>query len=351
MMVGSSLSKKFERWEKSWPSLAVALLIVLASAGVVLLTMATKLQGLHHVTALDHAQLARHLAARRGLGDRLGATDLAGVQWKSHQASRAVQRAGASVGAGGGLQAAACDEPGHRRRGPALVDGVGLADLFHRPVLVQAGGVVGGGGLCVQLRPALSLRSAACRNHCWRWRCFWRCGCCCPAEEAEIHRAAEKPSLPRWRTALVGLVCGLMFLTHYLMLVTTVVLGVFLLVTQPRKRATMMAFVFGWLLPVEPWLVRSCWLMRSPLFTLYWYEALTHTPSYPGELLWRSVAQPTDFFWFGLLHPLEILRKLYAGIAQFQDSVASVLGLVIIILFPAALLGAATVARGVGWRG
>jgi len=75
--------------------------------------------------------------------------------------------------------------------------------------------------------------------------------------------AAEEEEL-WWRLLLLGIVGAALTLTHYLMGTVALVLGVYVLVSQPRKGRALGWFALGFLLPLLPWMGRNFHLVGSP---------------------------------------------------------------------------------------
>lgn len=155
------------------------------------------------------------------------------------------------------------------------------------------------------------------------------------------------PEIPAWRIIFAGTACSLAFLTGYVMIVLALVMGTYLVATRHRKTRCLALFLGGFLLPLLPWLWRNFQLTRAPLFSLYWYELLAGTGTYPGESIWRTLA-PSSLLVFLVQHPLQMLRKLLVGFAQARGTVVSNVDPVVGFLFLASLFSAM---GGRQWRG
>jgi tetratricopeptide (TPR) repeat protein len=164
------------------------------------------------------------------------------------------------------------------------------------------------------------------------------------ARGAEPETAAE---LPWWRVVLCGAVCALACLTHYLLVVVAIVLGAYLFATQRHGRRALGAFALGLALGLLPWMIRNLVVVYRPLFSLYWYEALTNTSSYPGESVWRVFPAPQSPLAFVLTHPRQALHKVFVGFAEFRGAAFTVVDPLVAFLFVASLF---STTLGLRWR-
>jgi hypothetical protein len=207
-----------------------------------------------------------------------------------------------------------------------------------------------------------------------------------PQEEALAGNPAASLRAGRlgWQLGLVGLACALATLTHYLLLTVALVLGMYLLASQQakdegrgtrdegrgtrdegrgtfvvppsgsrdaltgtlrtpspatgRKGRALVWFMVGFLLPLLPWMVRNWWVAGSPVFSLFWYEAVANTRTYPGESVWRMAVPPLSPGSFIMQHPTEIARKILSSLDQFRGAALDLVDPVLGFLFLAALL-------------
>lgn len=163
----------------------------------------------------------------------------------------------------------------------------------------------------------------------------------------------ETPASPRSRSALrmiaAGLACGLAAMTHYLLFFLAPAVGFYVVSSRRRKGRAALLFALGFLVVALPWMIRNWQGTKSPLFTLYWYEALAGTASYPGDSVWRSMTASTmGPLEFVFLHPIQIARKAMSGLLRFWQESLQVLDPAVAFLFVAALLGGRLPPR---WRG
>jgi hypothetical protein len=147
-----------------------------------------------------------------------------------------------------------------------------------------------------------------------------------------------------------GAACGLAALTHYLLFFPAAAVFIYLAVSRRRKERALLLFALGFLLVLLPWMLRNFHWGRNPLFTLYWYEALAGTASYPGDSVWRSMTAatmgPLEFIF---LHPIQVANKAMSGLLRFWQESLQVVDPVVAFLFVAALLGARTAPHWRGW--
>jgi hypothetical protein len=165
---------------------------------------------------------------------------------------------------------------------------------------------------------------------------------------------AEDADWPGWRLLGAGVRGGLVTLVHYLLGLFALVLGLFVAAwhrPEPgeegdrppaaRRRLPWLRalgwYLLGFLLPLLPWMGRSVLLTGSPM-SLYGYEALAHTDTYPGETVWRTASLPPSPPSFLVRHPVQMVRKGLSGFQQFWTAVPGLLNPVIGFLFLAALL-------------
>ena len=146
-------------------------------------------------------------------------------------------------------------------------------------------------------------------------------------------------SLALWQPAVAGLLCGLATLTDYRLVPLALVLSVFLFLTQTRRAAMLALFVGGVLLVLAPWGVRNL-MVSGRLFGLYWYGALENTGRFPGATIWQLTNVPKHPFLSLLVHPADLARKLVFGFIQYQRAGLGLLGPVVVFLGAVALFGA-----------
>ena len=111
------------------------------------------------------------------------------------------------------------------------------------------------------------------------------------------------------------------------------------LVTQQQKTRALGWWLLGFLILLLPWMVRNVMLVGGPFFSLYRYEVLARTNTYPGESIWRNASAPLAPFFFAVSHPLEMVRKLLTSISQWWKAVPNLINPALAFLFLAALMG------------
>ena len=145
--------------------------------------------------------------------------------------------------------------------------------------------------------------------------------------------------LPFWRITLAGALCGATILTDYRMLPIALVLGMDLQKTQKQRVQVVGWFITGLLLVLAPWWIRN--LMASGhLFGLYWYSALENTRQFPGETIWRMTEIPRHPLLYLIIHPWDLVRKLTLGLTQYRRSGLGPLEPVTLLLCIIAFFGA-----------
>lgn len=145
-----------------------------------------------------------------------------------------------------------------------------------------------------------------------------------------------------------GLLAGLLFLTHYALLFLAPAIALYQIFSRRRRARAAGLFAVGFLTVALPWMIRNVVWARSPFFSLYGYEALAGTDSFPGDAVWRTMtAARTGPIEFGFLHPLEMARKILTGLVRVIQEGPSITDPVVGALAAAAVLGGA----GGAWRG
>jgi hypothetical protein len=139
-----------------------------------------------------------------------------------------------------------------------------------------------------------------------------------------------------WRLAAGGVVSAAAVLTDYQLLPFALILVLYLAWTEAHRWRSAGVFGAGFLVGMLPWLWRSTTVGGSPLFNLNWYEALANTNNYPGGWVWRLTELPEHPLRFLLVHPLQTLRKSATGLAAFWREGPAVASPLIGFLFLAA---------------
>ncbi|NQU09356.1 tetratricopeptide repeat protein [bacterium] len=151
--------------------------------------------------------------------------------------------------------------------------------------------------------------------------------------------------LPAWRVVLAGAICGLAVLTNYLLVVLVGVLGAYLAISRQRKGRVLVLFLAGFVGCLAPWVVRNLWVSGAPVPRLWWMCLLTATRSYPGETIWRLMSVPQHPLLFLLVHPVEVARKVVLNLAQYRSTLLQVVDPVVVLFVVAGLLGETRGAR------
>ncbi|MDH7571191.1 MAG: hypothetical protein QHJ73_16565, partial [Armatimonadota bacterium] len=139
-------------------------------------------------------------------------------------------------------------------------------------------------------------------------------------EEEEGANGDRTPLLRPVSAAALGFCCGLAVLTDYLLVSLLVAVGVLVALTQGRWK-TLLFYGLGAAVPLVPWMVRNFLVTGSPVFSLFWYELMGNTETYPGDTLWRTLsAPPPSPLEFVFQHPLQTMRKLLRGLALLRET-------------------------------
>jgi len=310
-------------------------LLVLLPPVLALAVLAAKFQGLQTVEALDHAQLARHLAAGEGFVTSFirplslvfkaryeNHPDLYNAPAHplvvalffrlTHPSDRIAAGAGAALWL---LSVWLTFGIARRWLGTALAFLATFLYVCNVPALGAALGAL------PQPLMALSVLLAV--------------GLAFPRLQGES--AGSAPGAP-WLWGLAGVGCAVATLSHYLLVSVPLVLGVYLAFSHRSQRSALGWFVGGFLGPLFPWMVRQVLLVKSPFFTLFWYEFLANTPNHPGETIWRTLSPPLHPFFFLVEHPFSVLRKVAGNLNLFRENALNTVDPVVGLLFLAALL-------------
>lgn len=152
------------------------------------------------------------------------------------------------------------------------------------------------------------------------------------------------------KTAGAGVIAALAAMSHYLLFFFAPVVAIHLVASRRRRGRALAVFAVGFLAVALPWMIRNFLWARSPFFSFYWYEALAGTDTYPGDVVWRSMAAATTGPWeFAFLHPLQMARKISGGLIRVWQEGLSVTDPVVAFLFVAALIRGRE--RGAAWHG
>ncbi len=135
-----------------------------------------------------------------------------------------------------------------------------------------------------------------------------------------------------------GLFAALAAMGHYLLFFLAPCLLVPLVLSRRRRGRAVVLFAAGFGLILLPWVIRNLRLSGAPLFSLYWYEALSGTAAFPGDALWRSFAAaplgPLDFL---VTHPIQSSRKILSGLLRFWQEGPAIVDPLVGVLCLAAL--------------
>lgn len=296
------------------------LALLVAPPLLMLVVLGAKFQGLRDVGALDHAQLARHLAAGEGFvtsfvrplslvfkADLRHHPDLYNAPLHPYflslffRAFAPGDRVAAAAGASLWVVSVWLTFLAARRSfggGTAV-----LATLFYAGNVAAIGAATGGlphplGAVAVLLAFLLAAPPAPRREE-------------LDEEEDDLvyldqpeqqalpgevedEDDDEPVEAPAWRVALAGAACGLAILTHYSLFVVALAVGFYVVRGAGRRGRALGWFGGGLLVPLLPWLARNLFLLGSPFFTLSGYEALSGTDLYPGGAVSESASEIYD---------------------------------------------------------
>jgi hypothetical protein len=146
-----------------------------------------------------------------------------------------------------------------------------------------------------------------------------------------------------------GLIVALGAMTHYLFFFFAPIVGLQAASSRRRRGRAALLFLAGFAILLLPWILRNLRWARSPFFSFYWYEALAGTDDYPGDSVWRSMAAASTGPWeFVFLHPLQVFRKISTGLLRLWQESLSYTDPVVGFLF---IAGLASGRGGRAWRG
>ena len=162
-----------------------------------------------------------------------------------------------------------------------------------------------------------------------------------PKRSKSTEGEPQLAELAPWQFAVAGLLCGLAALTDYRLLPLALVLGAYVFITQEHRRRwlALKLFIVGLVVVLVPWCIRNL-LVSGRLFGFYWYVVLENTREFPGETIWRLTNVPAHPLLYLLLHPLDVLRKLALGLAQYRRAGLGLLEPVTLLLCIGALFSA-----------
>ena len=163
--------------------------------------------------------------------------------------------------------------------------------------------------------------------------------------ETEDDTAAQS-DLSAWRLLLAGLACGAAVLTHYLMMVFVAAFGIYLLAGQKKKARVVGLFGLGLLVMLAPWMARNFQVAGAAWMTLWCYDSMTRTGTYPGDSVYLMASAQSPF-WYFVTNPAGMVVKFLGSMAQYRTMALRVVEPLLAILFLVALFS-----RGAGlhWR-
>lgn len=168
-----------------------------------------------------------------------------------------------------------------------------------------------------------------------------------PGPGADPEAAAKGDSGSPMRLMGAGLLAGLAAMSHYVLFFFAPAVGAHLVLSRRRRWRAALLFLVGLGAAMLPWMIRNYRWGRSPFFSLYWFEALAGTDSYPGDVVWRSMANASTGPWeFVFAHPFQTLRKVLSGLFRFWNEALPVADPMVTFLFAAAVLRSAGAWRG-----
>jgi hypothetical protein len=325
--------------------LAYAALII-GPAILMLVVLGARTQGLSDPAALDHAQLARHLAAGDGFATSLVRplslvfkADLAqhpdlynapahplalALFYRAFQPSdRVTAAAGAALWV---LSVWLTFLVANRWFGARTA---ALATIFYACNVAAIAAAVGGlpqpmAAVAILLAAWLAVPNAVAQST--------------PSDTGPPPGGEHSPGLPTWRLVLAGVACALAALTDYMLAAVALVVGSWLVASERRRGRAMGLFLSGFAATLLPWLWRTFRLVGSPVFSLSAYGALANTGAYPGDSVWRLAEPPDPPLLFVVHHPLQTALKAIAGLSQFRQESLAIIDPVIGFLFLGALL-------------
>jgi tetratricopeptide (TPR) repeat protein len=172
-----------------------------------------------------------------------------------------------------------------------------------------------------------------------------------PRHRGRTIEIADEPSevaeLSATRLFLAGLACGAAILTHYVMMVFAAAFGIYLLAGQKRKARVVGLFGLGLLVMLAPWMARNFQVAGAAWTSLWWYDSMTRTGTYPGDSVYLMASTPQGPFWYFITHPTGMLVKLLGSMAQYRTLGLRVIEPLLAILFLVALFSRGA---GIHWR-
>ncbi len=165
-------------------------------------------------------------------------------------------------------------------------------------------------------------------------------------EDSETAAVLVPAALP-WRIAACGLACALATLAHFPLGIMAVVIGWSVVSTSPHRGRALGLFLGGFFAGLSPWIIRSALITGSPFFNLYSYEALGGTGQFPGDTVWRFATPPDHPALFLFHHPVQAVIKLITGLNMFRRQLIDVMDPLVVVPFFAAALDRSFASR---WR-
>ena len=157
------------------------------------------------------------------------------------------------------------------------------------------------------------------------------------APDVEQSELAIQPVSSRWGIIAAGAVCALAILSHFPLGSVAIVIGWCIVLMQPRKWKALGLFSAGFFVALAPWLIRVWTATGSPFINLYSFEALTGTGQYPGDSIWRYAFPPDQPALFVFHHPVQAGLKLLTGLQSYRSDAVDVVDPIVLLPFLVAM--------------
>lgn len=141
-----------------------------------------------------------------------------------------------------------------------------------------------------------------------------------------------------WRLACAGVFCALSFLSDYHAIGFSVLLAAWLWRHSRNASQMLWWFLAGFALPVLPWMVALQVWTGSPAPQLFWYQIFFRTYEHPGATVFHIADMPGNPLAFAIRRPMQMGLKLVYGMGDMLTEAPHLLGWGAGGLFAASLL-------------
>jgi hypothetical protein len=132
--------------------------------------------------------------------------------------------------------------------------------------------------------------------------------------------------VPPWKALAAGILAAAATLSSFPMFAFALGLGAYVTRLGGQRARTAAWYLGGLIGGLSPWLVYSARVTGSPFPTLFWYDLIANSGGYPGNSVWGLTSVPAHPLIYALSHPLQMGLKLLGGLGRSWREVPPLLG-------------------------